>query len=128
MKRQLILIPLLLAVFFASVAMTLPARWELLGQRVVNLRVDHDEILVTGFEGSFDKVKLKVLRGGIEFLDMKIHYANGGVEDVALRQLIPAGGETRVIDLRANNRVIRKVTFWYKSPGRRAVVQVWGEH
>jgi len=45
-----------------------------------------------------------------------------------LRNPIPAGGESRVIDLQGGDRVIRSVEFWYdaRSRGRQAIVRALG--
>jgi hypothetical protein len=103
--------------------------WKLLGERSVNHAVDRDVILVTGVEGTFRKIKLKVSRRGIQLLDLKIHFGNGETYDVSVREVIRAGGETRVIDLPGGARVISKVDMIYRSggPGRgKALVSLWG--
>jgi len=105
--------------------------WELIGERLVDHGLDHDIIPVTIAEGTFGKIKLIVRNRKIEFLDLKIHFGNGDVQDVAVRRIIPAGGETRIIDLEGNDRVIKKVTFWYRTSGKapgRATVRLWGKH
>jgi hypothetical protein len=110
---------------------TAPMDWELLGQRKVNFGIDRDIIPVTITEGMFSKIKLKVLHNGIELRDLKVFYANGGVQDITIRRWIGAGGETRVIDLTGDDRVIQKVQFIYQTKGRkpgRATVQLWGKH
>ena len=102
--------------------------WMKLGERTVNHTVDRDEIKVTIKEGVFKKIKLNVKRRKVTFRDVKVHYANGDVQDITLRREIPAGGETRVIDLEGNNRVITKVVFWYTTKrvrGKRAEVALW---
>jgi len=52
------------------------------------------------------------------------------VQDVAVRRIIPAGGETRVIDLKGGPRVIRRVEFTYEAEsrgrGRRATIRLFG--
>ena len=58
-----------------------------------------------------------------------VHFGDGEVQEVELRRQIPAGGETRAIDLKGGRRVIRKVVFWYNTPQskrRKAVVQLFG--
>ena len=103
--------------------------WVRLGERTVNHAVDRDEIKVTIKEGVFKKIKLKVKHRKVTFRDVKVYYANGDVQDISLRREIPAGGETRVIDLDGNNRVITKVVFWYNTKrvrGKRAEVVLWG--
>lgn len=109
-----------------------PPRWEKLGARKVNYGLDHDEVLVTVREGRFSAVKLRVLKGGVHMHKMVIHFGDGTRQNVDLRNKIPAGGETRVINLKGNKkRVIRRVEFWYDTKGfarGRATVQLWGRH
>ncbi len=105
-------------------------KWVKLGERTVNHAVDRDEIVVSAKKGVFKKIKLKVKRRKVTFRDVKVHFANGDVQDVALRREIPAGGQTRDIDLEGKNRVITKVVFWYNTTsvrGKRAKVQLLGE-
>lgn len=68
----------------------------------------------------------------MDFRRVTIHFANGDDQTVELRATIPAGGESRVIDIDGANRVIREVEFWYdaKTLGRggRALVRVLGRH
>jgi hypothetical protein len=62
---------------------------------------------------------------------MKVHYGNGTVEDIKIRYLVPAGGESRVIDLRGGKRIINKVVFRYETRtnhGRRAEIRLFGLH
>lgn len=105
--------------------------WELLGERLVDHGLDRDVIPVTVTEGTFRKIKLAIRSRKIELLDLKIYFGNGDVQDVSVRRIIQAGGETRVIDIEGTNRVIRKVTFWYKTIGKapgRATIRLWGKH
>ena len=109
-----------------------PPRWEKLGQRKVNHRLDRDEIMVTAKEGRFSAVKLKVRKGSINMHKMVIHFRDGSKQKVDLRHNIPAGGETRVIQLKGKKkRIIKKVAFWYDTKGlanKKAVVNLWGRH
>lgn len=113
-------------------AATAGGRWELLGQRVVQDRLDHDSIPVTAAKGDFESIKLEVRDHAVHFLDVKIHFANGETQDVEVRRVVPAGGETREIDVRGKERVIRSVEFWYEAETRRrrrrARVQLYGRH
>ncbi len=105
-------------------------KWVKLGERTVNHALDRDEIAVTVKEGTFRQIRFEVKRRQVTFRDMKVHFANGDVQDVELRRQIPAGGQTRVIDLEGKDRVISKVVFWYNTSrvrGRRAVVELWGQ-
>ena len=44
---------------------------------------------------------------------MKIHFANGDVQDVQLRNVVQAGKWTRAIDLRGGKRGIEKIVMTY---------------
>ncbi len=112
----------------AAAAVAGPLRgWELLGTRTVTDRADHDSI-AAGRQGTFRSIKITVQRRPVQFRDVKIHFGNGDVQDVALRNVIPAGGESRTIDVEGRDRVIRSIEFWYdaQSRGKRAVVRVFG--
>jgi hypothetical protein len=108
-----------------------PGTWKLLGTRTVNWAVDHDEVVVTGFEGDFKAIQFKVFRAPVHFRSVKVHYRNGGVQDIDLRELIPAGGQSRVVDLNGAERIITRISFWYdtaKPSGRgRALIKVYGK-
>lgn len=106
-------------------------RWELLGERTVTDRLDHDRIAVTSARGDFRAIKLTVRRAPVDFHRVVVHYASGGDQEIEVRSRIPAGGETRVIDLRGDERVIRSVELWYDAAtlrGRRAVVRLWARN
>ena len=86
---------LLLATVVAVLLVAAPradaSEWELLGQRKVNHRTDRDVIHVTVSEGLFRKIKLDVLHKGIELVDLKVYFANGGVQDIPVRRFIERG-------------------------------------
>ena len=130
-KKRIALSSFGIIIFLLSSAFVQPPRWEYLGLRKVNKSFDRDEIAVTGFEGSFNALKVQVKYRAISMYDMKVHYRNGSVEDIKLRLHIPAGGESRIIDLRGGNRVITKVVFRYETKvdkGKRAEVRLFGRH
>lgn len=89
--------------------------WLVLGSRSVKNRAERDVIEVTRQEGTFTKIKIQVKRRAVAFFDVKIHFGNGEVMDVALRSKINAGDSTRVIDLPGKRRVVKKVVFVYKT-------------
>jgi len=102
--------------------------WVHLGQSHVDGRVDHDRIPVTA-RGTFRAIQLGIRGGTIEFQRVVVHFANGADHDVEVRDRIPAGGKTRVIDLPGDRRDITSVEFWYGKPnwGRtRPYVNLWG--
>ena len=103
--------------------------WVFLGQRAVTDRVDHDIIGVTGRRGNFRAIKLTVERAAVDFHRVVVFYGNGDKQEIELRHTIPAGGESRAIDLSGSERVINRVEFWYDARtfrGRRAVVRLYG--
>ena len=87
--------------------------WFYLGKSKVNGLVDFDQINVGASKGRFDKIRLKVTGNDLMIYDLKVRYGNGADDDLRVRLLIPQGGYTRAIDLRANNRFIRHVRFTY---------------
>jgi hypothetical protein len=103
--------------------------WVLLGQRVVNDRIDHDVIAVTVDRGDFKSIKLVVERAPVDFHRVVVYFGNDTKQEVEVRKTVPAGGETRVIDLVGKDRVISRVQFWYDAKtirGRRAAVRLLG--
>jgi hypothetical protein len=102
--------------------------WVLLGQRAVSDRVDHDVVNV-GSRGDFRRIKFTVQRSSVDFHRVVVHFGNGADQRIDIRQTIPAGGETRAIDLDGRDRVIRSIDFWYDANtlrGRDAQVRVFG--
>ncbi|MCB0667194.1 MAG: hypothetical protein KDC80_15305 [Saprospiraceae bacterium] len=107
------------------------ARWEHLGSKKVNYRIDRDVIHVGIRERTFDKLKIQVSNGNLNMRKMIVEYANGSKDEISLRHNFSRGSESRIIDLKAGNRFIRDVTFWYDSKDfqrNRAVVHVYGRH
>ena len=107
------------------------SQWEFLGERTVNYKSEFDTISVGARDGTFKRLKLKVKKSGIHFIDLKVHYANGDIQDVPIRAFVKAGGESRIIDLKGRNRVIAKVVFRYKTTNQRrgkAMVRLFGKH
>lgn len=129
---MLTLLVLLQAVLPGSAAAGRPGRWELLGERSVTDGLDHDLIPVTAAQGTFRALKLRVEDHGVQFRDVKVHFAHGPAQDVAIRKVIPAGGESRVIDIRGRgDRVVKSVELWYDAQalaGRRATVKLYGKN
>jgi hypothetical protein len=129
MKRLTSTAGLLILVLFVTAVIAQPDTWKLLGKRTVKFTVDKDVINSGVLDGVFKAIKLKVKNSGVNIHDIKVYFRNGEVMDVQVRARIPKNGETRIIDLPGNNRIIDKVVFWYDSTERnprRAVVELWG--
>ncbi|REJ77150.1 MAG: DUF2541 family protein [Acidobacteria bacterium] len=104
-------------------------KWTLLGQKSVSDRVETDTVRVTARRGDFKAIKLQVRQRGVEFRDVEIHFANGTTQEVELRRVIPAGDESRVIDVVGHDRVIEKIVLRYDAQslgGKPAKVRILG--
>lgn len=102
--------------------------WDLMGTAHVDGAVDHDNIKVSRAEGPFRQIQLRVRGGGIQFRHVVVHYGNGATDEVQVRQRIPAGGQTRAIDLRGERRNISSVELWYAKAHwrQRPTVELYG--
>lgn len=129
MSRPRLTLALLVLVTLASALPAAAQKWVFLGQRHVTDRVERDSIEVTSSEGSFDAIRIGVKRSAVRFVKVTVVYGVGTTDELELKDVIPAGGHSRVLDLRGGNRVIKRVEFVYeaKSLGRRgALVEVSG--
>lgn len=99
------------AVFTAGEAQA--ASWYSLGKHKVNGLIDFDQFNVGRSKGVFDAIRLKVTGNDLLIYDLEVRYGNGADDDIPVRLLIPQGGQTRIIDLRANKRFIRHVRLSY---------------
>lgn len=115
MKSSYLISMITIMVVCFSLAASAAGPWTLLGSCKVHGRADYDEIVVTRAQGDFKAIKLFVENEGIDFDRVVVHYGNGATDKIDIRNFVPAGGETRVIDLAGGDRVIRKVVFYYKS-------------
>jgi hypothetical protein len=111
-------------------AAALAGDWQKLGSRSVALIGDNDVIPVTVLKGTFRKIKFKVRDNDIVINDLTVVYGTGAPDKIPLRSSIKKGAESRVIDLRGGDRVIRSIQFTYRSALNskgRADVAVWGK-
>src|SRR5713226_4330033 len=88
----------------SSSAVSLAQRWQYLGEANVDGAADHDKIVVSRSRGAFRAIQIRVARAPIEFDRVVIHYGDGDSEPIQVRSKIPAGGQTRAIDLPGNRR------------------------
>jgi hypothetical protein len=106
------------------------AQWQSLGSKEVKDRSEQDTWHITAAKGQFRKIKFAVSRRQVRFYRCEVTYSNGEKDNVELRSFIRAGGESRAIDLRGNDRYLSKVDIWYEAatPGRgqRSTVTLWG--
>lgn len=104
--------------------------WVKLGDREVKDRSEQDTWHVGKDQGEFRRIKITVHDKAVRFYRMLVTFENGTTQDVSIRKVIPAGGESRAIDLTGNNRYIDKVDVWYEAQtfkrGVRSHVTLWG--
>jgi hypothetical protein len=84
-----------------------------LGDAHVDGSRDHDSIEVGRRDGTFRAIQLRVSGGAVDFDRVVVRYGNGTQEEVAVRNRIPDGGHTRIIDLPGDRRIIQSVDLWY---------------
>lgn len=107
------------------------AKWEKLGSKSVNYKLDKDVIPVGVSDGVFSKLKIAVSGGNLNMHRMVIHYGNGSKEEIELRHVFSQASSSRLIDLKGNKRVIKKIAFLYDTKGLargKAKVHVYGRH
>ena len=74
--------------------------------------------MVKGPFDDFHKIKFKVTDAPLNMYHMAVTNENGQPDRIDVRQNIPKGGESRVIDLKGRGtRRIRKIEYWYESKG-----------
>ena len=134
MKKENFKILLAMIIFFTtsiSASYSQKPKWELLGIRKVDFKIDRDVIPVTYREGTFDAIRIVVNKGSLNMHKCIVHFENGGSKEIALRHNFSGRSASRIIDLPGNKRFIEKIEFWYDSkniPGQRATVLVYGRH
>ena len=104
--------------------------WEPLGTRVVDYTLDHDVVSLKNSKEAFNALKVKVSGGTINMHKATVHFANGDKQDIDFPEVLTPENDGKVIDLKGNDRVIEKVTFWYdtrQKSNEKATVQVLGK-
>ena len=104
--------------------------WKMLGTRVVDYTLDHDAVSLNNSQEAFTSLKVVVKNGSLNMHKATIHFANGDKQDVTFPDVVTSETDGRVIDLRGNDRVIEKVTFWYdtrKASDNKATIEVYGK-
>jgi hypothetical protein len=123
---------LVLSFLAASLVAAAPRpRWVKLGSTQVSDKVDRDTILVTARRGNFKALQIRVHERDVQFREVSIRFASGDLQNVEVRDVIRAGGQSRIIDIHGQDRVIRAIELVYDAQslgGKSARVEVWGRH
>jgi hypothetical protein len=90
-------------------------QWERLGCKSVGFIADRDVITVGRKEGQFKSIKLTVRQAPIEFFNVRVVFGNGNHQDFRIRQRVPAGSESRPIDLSGELRGLQRIEMLYGS-------------
>ncbi len=103
--------------FLALSSFVILDEWRIIGERSVKFSSDKDVIRVGGNDW-YTKLKIKVVDAPLHISNFDVIFENGERFDVALRNDIPQGGESRVIDLPGAERRIDRIEFRYKTTGK----------
>jgi hypothetical protein len=94
--------------------------WVELGCKEVSFRVDRDVLPVGRQEGRFYAIRLYARGGAVEMLNLRVVYANGDPDNIAVRHVLDRGERTRPLDLQGRARSIRNIEMVYRAlPNRR---------
>jgi hypothetical protein len=107
------------------------SEWFFLEDKKVGFGVDHDVIHFGNWKDDVRQLKIKVTDGPLKMYNMKIHFDNGNVQNVELRNRFTQGSESRVIDLDGGLRHLTKIEFWYETKGfirGKSRIAVWGRN
>lgn len=130
MLKKLFVISSVLFVFAIGASTFSAQGWINLGSKEVKDRSEQDTWHIGGGEGQFRKIKITVQRKAVRFYKLTVKFENGETQNIELRNVIPAGGSTRVIDLVGADRRIDKVDVWYEAQtprrGVRSQVTLYG--
>lgn len=103
--------------------------WEMLGERKVGFVRDKDELTVTS-RNLFTAIRFRVEDKDIHLSYLKIYFDNGDKLEPSIDDDIPAGQDSKIIELSRDGRYISKIEFKYRSTGSilegRANVLVFG--
>jgi hypothetical protein len=105
-------------------------REELLGQFEVDFKADRDVLEVARDVGRFQKIRIVVRGAPVQLHDMKVTFADDSVFDPPSRDRILQEDSAYDFDLPGERRMIKRITFLYRSVDRRegkATVLVYGE-
>jgi hypothetical protein len=102
--------------------------WERLGARALDLRGERDTIEVGRNEGRFHSIMLDVDGSAIEMLNLRVIFGDGNAYAPPTPLTFDASERSRVIDLPGDTRIIRSITFNYRSlgAGGRATITAYG--
>ncbi len=102
----------------------------LFGAQYVGFLTDRDVIRVGNEVGKFAKIRLRVLDNDIHINEIKVVYANGESDTLAVNADIPKNSRTNWIDLRGD-RFIKEIQMVYRSRpsfNGQARIEIFGQY
>ena len=123
---------------FAALALVTPLAFSqnlppgavMLGERRVDYHADHDVIAVGPYDGWFKDIVFWVEKNNVELFNLVVTYGDGQRERFDTRLVFDQGTRSRFLHLAGGKRMIRNISFTYKTVGRwpegRARVVVYG--
>ncbi len=90
--------------------------WELLGETKAGFIRETDVINVTS-RSQFTAIRFKVEGAEIKLSELAVYFESGDKLSPAVDENIPAGQESRLIELAADGRTITKIEFKYRTVG-----------
>ena len=104
--------------------------WELLGETKAGFIRETDIINVTS-RNQFTAIRFKVEGAEIKLSALGVFFESGDKLSPAIDETIPAGQESRLIDLAADGRTITKIEFKYRTVGsvikKKANILIFGK-
>jgi hypothetical protein len=116
MKKMLVLFAIGLS-FSACATTALPVGSVVLGERMVDFKMDQDVINVDKSEGLFRTLYFVVENNDLDFFNLLVAYGNGDREKVEIRHMFREGSRSRMVDLAGERRQISSIQFNYKTAG-----------
>lgn len=121
---------LIVFTFLAVAADTASAQhWKKLGSRTIDLKNEHDKILVTYRKGFLARIKLTVSGASVFIRRMVITYGNGEKQAVSRSVTLEKGESASELNLLGRQRNIAQVDLWYESRSlnaKKAKVTLYG--
>lgn len=103
--------------------------WQHIGQTTASFKSQNESIEVLGAD-EFSAIKLKVMEAPLHIERLQVFYESGDMEEIKIEQEIGKDDESRVINLKHEDRDINKVAFTYKTDanaeGEKADVALFG--
>ena len=104
-------------------------RWIPLVRAAIDPAADKTELVVEPTSARLRSFRLRARGGAIDVIHVTVVFGNHRRFDIPLRAVIPAGGESRVIDLPGDDRRISRVFLRHApvggAPGR-VELSAWG--